>query len=124
MDNGRSFRQYNIHLEFATLLGEMKKAETMKTMTSEEVKVYAWKESKTRNLRALLCSLDTVIWPGSRWKQCNMSQLVNENDVGKMYKRACLAVHPDKQMGTQNEELSKLIFIELNDAYAEFNKDS
>ena len=72
MDNGRSFRQYNIHLEFATLLGEMKKAETMKTMTSEEVKVYAWKESKTRNLRALLCSSDTVIWPDSRWKQCNM----------------------------------------------------
>ena len=41
-----------------------------------------------------------------------------------MYKKACLAVHPDKQMGTPNEELSKLIFIELNDAWAEFNKDN
>ena len=41
-----------------------------------------------------------------------------------MYEKAFLAIHSDKQMGTQNEELSKLIFIELNDAYAEFNKDS
>ena len=104
-------------------IGEMKKQETMKTMTAEEARVFAWKEGKSRNLRALLCSLHTVIWPDSRWKTCGMHQLVNENDVGKMYKKACLAVHPDKQMGTENEELSKLIFIELNDAWAEFNKD-
>ena len=105
-------------------IGEMKKAETMKTMSAEEAKVYAWKDGKSRNLRALLCSLHTVIWSNSRWSQCGMHQLVNESDVGKMYKKACLAVHPDKQMGTENEELSKLIFIELNDAWAEFNKDS
>ena len=105
-------------------IGEMKKAETMKQMTPEEAKVFAWKDGKSRNLRALLCSLHTVIWSNSRWSQCGMHQLVNESDVGRMYKKACLAVHPDKQMGTENEELSKLIFIELNDAWAEFNKDS
>lgn len=105
-------------------IGEMKKAEVMKSMTAEEAKVFAWKDGKSRNLRALLCSLHTVIWPNSRWSQCGMHQLVSENDVNRMYKKACLAVHPDKQMGTQNEELSKLIFIELNDAWAEFNKDS
>ena len=105
-------------------IGEMKKAETMKTMTAEEAQVFAWKDGKTRNIRALLCSLHTVIWPDSRWKQCGMHQLVDENGVKKMYQRACLAVHPDKQMGTPNEELSKLIFIELNDAWAEFKKDS
>ena len=105
-------------------IGEMKKAETMKQMSPEEAKVFAWKDGKSRNLRALLCSLHTVIWSNSRWSQCGMHQLVNESDVGRMYKKACLAVHPDKQMGTENEELSKLIFIELNDAWAEFNKDS
>ena len=105
-------------------IGEMKKAETKKTMTVEEALVFDWKEGKSRNLRALLCSLHTVIWANSRWTQCGMHQLVNENDVNKMYKKACLAVHPDKQMGTPNEGLSKLIFIELNDAWAEFNKDS
>ena len=40
-----------------------------------------------------------------------------------MYKKAILAVHPDRQMGTPNEELAKLIQIELNDAWSEFNKD-
>jgi len=34
-----------------------------------------------------------------------------------MYKKACLAVHPDKQSGTPNEDLAKLIFMELNDAW-------
>jgi cyclin G-associated kinase len=105
-------------------IGEMKKKEEMKTMTPEEAQVFAWKDGKTRNIRALLCSLHTVIWPDSRWKQCGMHQLVNENDVRKMYQRACLAVHPDRQMGSPNEEMSKLIFMELNDAWAEFKKDS
>ena len=105
-------------------IGEMKNVEVMKTMTPEEAQVFAWKDGKTRNLRALLCSLHTVIWANSRWTQCGMHQLVNENGVKKMYQKACLAVHPDKQMGTTNEELSKLIFIELNDAWAEFKKDS
>ena len=36
----------------------------------------------------------------------------------------CLAVHPDKQVGTDNEELSKLIFMELNDAWSDFDKGS
>ena len=105
-------------------IGEMKNVEVMKTMTPEEAQVFAWKDGKTRNLRALLCSLHTVIWANSRWTPCGMHQLVNENGVKKMYQKACLAVHPDKQMGTTNEELSKLIFIELNDAWAEFKKDS
>ena len=32
-----------------------------------------------------------------------------------MFRKACLAVHPDKQMGKENENLSKLIFMELNE---------
>ena len=44
-----------------------------------------------------------------------MSQLVSHTDVKKMYRKACLAVHPDKQMGTTNETLSKMIFMELNE---------
>ena len=49
-------------------------------------------------------------------------QLVTQSDVKKMYKKACLAVHPDKQTGTENEDIAKLIFIELNDAWSEFEK--
>ena len=39
-----------------------------------------------------------------------------------MYKKACLVVHPDKAMGESYEELAKLIFIQLSEAWAEFEK--
>ena len=55
---------------------------------------------------------------------CSLSlQLVTHNDVKKMYRKACLAVHPDKQMGSDNENISKLIFTELNDAWAKFQEE-
>ena len=104
-------------------IGEMKKKEEMKQMTPLEAKVFAWKDGKSRNLRALLCSLDKILWEGARWQQCGMHQLVTDNDVNKMYKKAILAVHPDRQMGTQNEELATLLQKELNDAWAEYKTE-
>ncbi len=47
----------------------MKKAEEKRDMTPEEAAVFEWTHGKSRNLRALLCSLDTVIWEGSRWEK-------------------------------------------------------
>ena len=93
-------------------------------MTADEARVFKWKDGKARNLRALLCSLDTVLWESTKWSKCGMHQLVTPADVKKMYRKACLAVHPDKQVGTNNEELSKLIFMELNDAWSDFDKGS
>ena len=104
-------------------IGEMKKKEEMKQMTPTEAKVFAWKDGKSRNLRALLCSLDKILWEGAKWQQCGMHQLVSENDVNKMYKKAVLAVHPDRQRGTENEELATALQKELNDAWAEYKKD-
>ena len=104
-------------------IGEMQKKEQMKQMTPTEAKVFAWKDGKSRNLRALLCSLDKILWEGAKWKQCGMHQLVTENDVTKMYKKAVLAVHPDRQLGTENEELATILQTELNDAWTEYKKD-
>jgi cyclin G-associated kinase len=58
-----------------------------------------WTEGKQRNIRALLCSLHTVLWEGTKWQDVGMHQLVSHTDVKKMYRKACLAVHPDKQVG-------------------------
>jgi len=60
------------------------------------LRVLEWKEGKTRNIRALLCSLNVIIWEGCNWNPIGMHQLVAANDVKKMYRKACLAVHPDK----------------------------
>ena len=104
-------------------IGAMKKTELVKAMDPDEAKIFQWKEGKSRNIRTLLCSLHKIIWAGARWTECGMHQLVSSNDVKKMYRKACLAVHPDKQMGTDNENLSKLIFMELNEAWSEFEND-
>ena len=104
-------------------IGAMKKVELVKAMDPDEAKIFEWKEGKARNIRTLLCSLHKIIWQGARWTECGMHQLVSTADVKKMYRKACLAVHPDKQMGTDNENISKLIFMELNEAWSEFEND-
>ena len=104
-------------------IGAMKKVELVKAMDPDEAKIFEWKEGKARNIRTLLCSLHKIIWSGARWTECGMHQLVSTADVKKMYRKACLAVHPDKQMGTDNENISKLIFMELNEAWSEFEND-
>jgi hypothetical protein len=55
-----------------------------------------WIDGKTHNIRALLCSMHTVLWEDAKWNKCEMHQLVTPSDVKKAYRRACLAVHPDK----------------------------
>lgn len=51
-------------------------------------------EGKKSIIRALLCSMHTVLWPDAKWQKCEMHQLVA--DVKKAFRKACLAVHPDK----------------------------
>ena len=56
-------------------IGAMRKEEEMKQMDPETAAVYEWAHGKERNLRALLCSLHSVIWEGSRWAKCGMHQV-------------------------------------------------
>ena len=65
-------------------------------MDPAKLKVMEWKENKTRNIRALLGSLDSIVWEECKWVSIGMHQLVEPSDVRKMYRKACLAVHPDK----------------------------
>ena len=56
-----------------------------------------WTEGKERNIRALLSTLHTALWDGeSRWTPVGMADLVTPAQVKKHYRRAVLAVHPDK----------------------------
>lgn len=105
-------------------IGQLRKDEMLKdgNIDPMRLRVLEWRENKTRNIRALLCSLNVIIWEGCNWTPIGMHQLVTANDVKKMYRKACLAVHPDKLVGTEHEELAKLVFMELNDAWTEFEK--
>lgn len=59
-------------------------------------RIDAWKNGKEGNLRALLASLDTVLWAGANWTKVGMADLVMGNRVKVVYMRAIGRCHPDK----------------------------
>jgi hypothetical protein len=68
--------------------------------------------------------LDSLVTPPdpSIHPSPGMHQLVTYNDVKKWYRKAVLSVHPDKLTGTPQEQQAKLVFMELSDAWAEFEE--
>lgn len=59
-------------------------------------KINGWRGGKQDNLRALLGSLDTVLWPETGWKKISMADLVLPNKVKIQYMKGIAKVHPDK----------------------------
>ncbi|XP_057696847.1 putative tyrosine-protein phosphatase auxilin isoform X1 [Corythoichthys intestinalis] len=102
-------------------IAEMRKEEMAKEMDPEKIKILEWIEGKERNIRALLSTMHTVLWEGeTRWKPVGMADLVTPEQVKKVYRKAVLVVHPDKATGQPYEQYAKMIFMELNDAWSEF----
>lgn len=63
---------------------------------SVEARVNAWKNGKADNLRALLGSLENVLWEGSGWKKVGLAELVLPNRVKIAYMKGIGKCHPDK----------------------------
>ncbi|XP_052836090.1 cyclin-G-associated kinase isoform X2 [Drosophila gunungcola] len=105
-------------------INEMRKEDLVRDMDPKKVRIMEWTDGKKNNIRALLCSMHTVLWDNAKWQRCEMSTMVTPVEVKKAYRRACLAVHPDKHNGTENEEIAKLIFMELNNAWTDFENDA
>ncbi|XP_007671016.1 cyclin-G-associated kinase isoform X2 [Ornithorhynchus anatinus] len=102
-------------------IAEMRKQEMSKDMDPLKLKLLDWIEGKERNIRALISTLHLVLWEGeSRWKPVGMADLVTPEQVKKYYRKAVLVVHPDKATGQPYEQYAKMIFMELNDAWSEF----
>ncbi len=55
-----------------------------------------WKQGKENNLRALLASLDMVLWSELGIVKCNMSDLVTPSQVKVRYMKTIAKIHPDK----------------------------
>uniref|UniRef100_A0A8C4Z5M7 DnaJ heat shock protein family (Hsp40) member C6 n=2 Tax=Gadus morhua TaxID=8049 RepID=A0A8C4Z5M7_GADMO len=103
-------------------IAEMRKEEMAKEMDPEKLKILDWIEGKERNIRALLSTMHTVLWEGeTRWRPVGMADLVTPEQVKKVYRKAVLVVHPDKATGQPYEQYAKMIFMELNDAWSEFD---
>ncbi|XP_066136180.1 cyclin-G-associated kinase isoform X3 [Saccopteryx bilineata] len=102
-------------------IAEMRRQDQARDTDPLKLKLLDWTEGKERNIRALLSTLHTVLWDGeSRWTPVGMADLVTPEQVKKQYRRAVLVVHPDKATGQPYEQQARLIFMELSDAWSEF----
>ncbi|KAI9878911.1 MAG: hypothetical protein M1830_010159 [Pleopsidium flavum] len=94
---------------------------------SVDAKLFAWKNGKQDNLRALLGSLDTVLWPEAGWKKVGLHELVLANKVKVVYMKGIAKVHPDKLPPTATTEqrmISGAVFSALNEAWDKFKKEN
>ena len=86
-------------LRAANAAAERQDDEKFALMDQVDARLTAWKGAKADNLRALLQSLDTVLWEGAGWKKVGMADLVVVGKVRGVYQRAIGKVHPDKVSG-------------------------
>ena len=59
-------------------------------------RVKKWRLGKESNLRALLSTLQNVLWEGSGWKEIGMGELLMPGKVKVNYMKGIAKVHPDK----------------------------
>ncbi|KAL2520012.1 Chaperone DnaJ-domain superfamily protein [Forsythia ovata] len=86
-----------------------------------------WAAGKEGNLRALLSSLQQVLWPECGWQQVSLTDLITSTSVKKVYYKATLCVHPDKvqQKGSnlQQKYIAEKVFDLLKEAWNKFNAE-
>lgn len=83
-------------LQAANQAAEAVDAEKFALADQVDARIAAWREGKRENLRALLSSLDAVLWEGSGWKKVGLHELVMANKVKINYMKAIAKTHPDK----------------------------
>lgn len=90
-----------------------------------EPKIKAWSEEhgKKKQLRALIATMDKVLWPGAKWKPVNLGDLLDDKKVKLNFHKASRVVHPDKTMSLGPEErfIAKRIFDALSQAKTDFD---
>lgn len=59
-------------------------------------RILRWSSGKEGNLRALLSTLENVLWEGSGWKKVGMGELLLPGKVKINYTKGIAKVHPDK----------------------------
>uniref|UniRef100_A0A6N2MA98 J domain-containing protein n=1 Tax=Salix viminalis TaxID=40686 RepID=A0A6N2MA98_SALVM len=92
-----------------------------------DVRIKHWAAGKEGNMRALLSSLQHVLWPECYWEPVSLTDLITSTSVKKVYRKATLCVHPDKvqQKGAtiQQKYTSEKVFDILKEAWNRFSKE-
>ncbi|KAA8550493.1 hypothetical protein F0562_002177 [Nyssa sinensis] len=94
------------------------------TLDSE---IKRWAAGKEGNLRALLSTLQYVLWPECGWQPVSLTDLITGPSVKKAYRKATLCIHPDKvqQKGAniQQKYIAEKVFDLLKEAWNKFNSE-
>ncbi|KAI0337939.1 hypothetical protein BDW22DRAFT_1488020 [Trametopsis cervina] len=89
-----------------------------------DAKLIAWKGGKETNLRALIASLDTVLWPELGLQKVGMHELVTPAQVKIRYTKAIAKLHPDKlnvnNTTVEQRMIANGVFGALNEAWNSF----
>ncbi|KAI1768075.1 hypothetical protein GGR53DRAFT_479776 [Hypoxylon sp. FL1150] len=92
-----------------------------------DAKIAAWRDGKRDNLRALIGSLDQVLWEGSGWKKVGLHELVVANKVKIHYMKAIAKCHPDKlpqDASTEVKLIAGTVFATLNESWDKFKAEN
>lgn len=108
---------------------KQKKDEEEKFLLHDKIedKLNNWRAGKKDNIRALICSLDTILWPQLNWKPIKLTDLVLDKKVKICYMKAVSKTHPDKiskDETVENKMIANGVFITLNEAWERFKLDS
>ncbi|KAI0030695.1 hypothetical protein K488DRAFT_79485 [Vararia minispora EC-137] len=89
-----------------------------------DARLTAWKAGKETNIRALISSLDSVLWPELGWQKVSMAELLSPNQVKIRYTKAIAKLHPDKlnarNTTVEQRMIANGVFGSLNDAWNAF----
>ncbi|KAG9287255.1 hypothetical protein G9A89_008885 [Geosiphon pyriformis] len=99
---------------------EIEDAEKLRYKDQVDQKILLWKGGKETNLRALLSSLNIVLWNSLVWKDIGLHELVTPAQVKLRYMKAIGKVHPDKLSSTTTIEqklVANAVFSTLNYAW-------
>lgn len=103
---------------------EEEEEDAVRKLLEPKIKVWSEEHGKKKQLRALLGTLHTILWPGADWKPISLGDLLDDAKVKKAYHKASRVVHPDKTHHLPPEQrfLSKRIFDALTQAKTEFDE--
>ncbi|KAL6555501.1 hypothetical protein OROHE_007173 [Orobanche hederae] len=92
-----------------------------------DIEIKRWAAGKEGNLRALLSTLQYVLWPECGWQPVSLTDLIIGSSVKKYYRKATLCIHPDKvqQKGAtlQQKYIAEKVFDLLKEAWNKFNSE-
>ncbi|XVF31981.1 hypothetical protein REPUB_Repub17cG0042300 [Reevesia pubescens] len=106
---------------------QREQAERHRFAETLDAEIKRWAAGKEGNLRALLSTLQYVLWPECGWQPVSLTDLITAAAVKKAYRKATLCIHPDKvqQKGAnlQQKYVAEKVFDLLKEAWNKFNSE-